>query len=108
VSLHGDYERQITGRMNGFIQANWTWRDAVNFSMNADPHTVQAGYGIVGASIGVAALDDRWRFSLFARNLFDKHYVSVIFPTPFDTGGYSQFPNPEAYRTVGVTLDVKF
>ncbi len=107
-SLYGEYERPLTANVNGFLRANWRWRDEVNFSNNDDPSTLQSSYGVVGASVGVASNDNRWRFSLFARNLFDRHFVSVIFPTPFDTGGYSQIPSAEAYRTIGLTLEANF
>lgn len=108
ASIYGEYEHPLTAGLNGFARANWRWLDDVNFSDSGDPATLQHGYGVFGASVGIASKDDRWRLAFFARNVFDKHYVSVIFPTPFDRGGYAQIPSAEAYRTVGMTLEANF
>jgi len=107
LSLYGEHERPLTAGLNGYVSANWNWRDRVNFAMNSNPNTALDGYGIFGASFGVGSADERWRASLYVRNLFNKHYPTVIFETPFDSGGYSQFPSPEGFRTVGLTLSVK-
>ncbi|MCC6850738.1 MAG: TonB-dependent receptor [Rubrivivax sp.] len=107
LSAYGEYERPLTAGLTGYAAANWSWRDRVNFAMNSNPNTELAGYGIFGGSVGVGSVDDRWRVSLYVRNLFNKHYPTVIFETPFDSGGYSQFPSLEGFRTVGFTLNVR-
>lgn len=91
-------------------RANWIWRDKVNFSANGDPNTVQGAYGLLGASLSVEPGQGPWRLTVFGKNLLDQHFVSFIFPSPVmgAPGVYAQFPSPEAYRTVGVAIDVRF
>lgn len=49
------------------------------------------GYGILGASMGFQAPDDRWRAYLDLRNLTDKHYVAATEYT-VDARGESNIP----------------
>ncbi len=107
-SLYGEYRRPLTPRLTGFATANWAWRDDVHYTVNADPNTWLDSYGTLGASVGVSSNDDRWSVSVYARNLFDEYFSTAVFETPFDSGGYSQFPGIEGFRTVGVTLEARF
>ena len=88
---------------------NWDWRSKVYFAVN-DPNTIQPAYGIFNANIGVGPSSGAWRASIFARNLFDQHYVVGIIPTFFDTGGYANFPDPtgNSFQTIGIALDATF
>ncbi len=67
-----------------------SYRSAVNFSLNQDPNTVQPGYTIVNANIGVGPSDGGWRVSACARNLLNRNFTD------------------QARRVAGVVLDVKF
>lgn len=60
------------------------------------------GYSLVNASIGVASTDDRFRLTVFARNLFDEDYL-LIPSTQVVRGSY--FGEP---RTIGVSLGAHF
>ncbi len=65
-------------------------------------------------NLGVQTPGQGLRLALFARNLFDEHYASFIYPSSFQSGnastpaGYSQFFGQAARRTVGVALSGKF
>jgi len=93
---------------DGFVSASYSHRSSVVSSRDLDPNTKIDGYGLFDASMGVASSDDRWKLSIFGRNLFKQEVVEVIFNTPLDTGGYSQFITPSAERVIGVKLDVNF
>lgn len=107
-TLAANYRQPVGDNWLVDANANWAWKSKVFFAVN-DPNTIQPGYGIFNANVGVGPQSGAWRLSLFGRNLFDKHYVVDIIPTFFDTGGYSSMPDPSgnAYRTVGVALDVR-
>ncbi len=60
------------------------------------------GYGIANAQVGLASRDDRFRVTVFARNLFDKAYV-LIPSNQVVLGQYLGEP-----RTFGVSLGARF
>ena len=75
----------------------------------------QPRYGLLGGALTVRDADDRWRVSLFVRNLLDKNFVNRIFATPVlnspataPVGSYTQFPSADARRTVGVSASFRF
>lgn len=88
----------------------WSWRDKAWFTPNGDPGTVQAAYGLLGGSLTLAPEQGPWTVSLFAKNLLDKHYASLVFPSPVlgAAGVYAQFIPPEAQRIVCVSLAFKY
>ena len=64
---------------NGFLQADWSHQSKVRFDLLGNPRTVQPGFGLLNASIGVEGAEDRgYRISLFVNNLFDKAYAGLI------------------------------
>lgn len=60
------------------------------------------GYELVNASIGLASADDRFRLTLFARNLFDIDYL-LIPSTQVVRGEYLGEP-----RRYGVSIQTRF
>ena len=84
-------------------------RSRANVAYPSAPFTFEKKLTLVNASVGIGEAEGLWRLSLYARNLFDQHYVLNILATP--TGGVgstSQTPLYESQRVVGVGLDVRF
>jgi iron complex outermembrane receptor protein len=109
-----NYERDIGG-LRGFGGLSYFYRDDVSYSAAGDPNLRQDGYGLLGAQFGIGGQDERWRLTVFGRNLTDENFVTNIIPQPVlqttplsAPGAYSQFPTADTRRTVGVSLDVKF
>ncbi|OYY91843.1 MAG: TonB-dependent receptor [Sphingomonas sp. 28-66-16] len=88
-NLGGLFEKPIGGTpMSAFLTANYTWQDKVNFSLDTNPATVQAAYGIANLSVGLRQTERRnWEVSLFVNNLFDKAYAASLID--FTGNGYS-------------------
>lgn len=109
-NLSASYERPISSDLKGFAQINYFWRDDVSFSAAGDPNAVQSAYGLMGAQVGVAAVDGKWRVALFGKNLGDEKFVNNVIGQPVlgAPGVYSQFPSPDAERIVGVSFESKF
>ena len=109
LSLFSRYEKPI-GDMNGFVQANFQFRDDVSFSAAGDPNLQQKGYGILNGGIGISGPDDRWNLTVFVKNLFDKFYATNIISQPVlnAPGVYSQFFTADSRRLIGVSLGIKF
>jgi iron complex outermembrane receptor protein len=115
-NLGGAYVHPLAwnGDLDGFIDVNYAYRSDANYSLSGDPMTVQKAYGLVNLNLGVQPHSGHWRVSLFAKNLLDQHYASLIYASSFQGGnavtraGYSQFIPEDARRIVGVSLDGKF
>jgi iron complex outermembrane receptor protein len=115
-SLAAEYQRSISSRLDGFIGATYYYRSSVNYTAAHDPQTAVDGYGMVGASIGVQTDDGRIRAALFARNLTDERVptfivadiASPLYGDDVRGGNYWQQFGESSFRTVGLSLDVKF
>jgi iron complex outermembrane recepter protein len=109
MNVTAGYGRQI-GSYSLSFNANYAWRGDVSFSAAGDPGQVQAGYGLLGASIGIRPSNDRWELRVFGRNLADQKFVSRVIPDLLfpAAGSYAQFTTFESRRIIGVSLSAKF
>lgn len=105
------HQRTLGAGLVGFVQADASYRSVVNTTATGDPNAVIPAYTLYNASLGLAAADERWRLTLWVRNLADERYVAGIFGAPFGAragGDYSQVPSLDARRRVGVSLGLRF
>ena len=113
-NVEGRYEFGLTSvnDLRAFVQGNYYLRSDTVFGLyprNIRNQTEQDGYGILNASLGVIGSDGKYTLSVFARNLFDTNYVTGIADLPFDgAGGLLQFVTPEADRTIGAAVNLRF
>ena len=111
-NIGGSYETPVSNSINVYLNANYTWQDDVNFSLDRNPLTRFDAYGIANASVGLRGNDGaNWDLSVFVNNLFDKAYPGSI--TDYTGNGYSASTLiqqvPRNYkRYVGVRLRVGF
>lgn len=115
--LRGDYETDIGNDLTLGASASFSYRSST-YGVVADPNSINPGYGLLNGQLSIGRYDNRWRLSLFARNLLDKYFVAGIFRTPLDSGtdnstplstiGYSNIPAMDSSRTVGVKLSYSF
>ncbi|UZK67294.1 TonB-dependent receptor [Sphingomonas sp. M1-B02] len=112
-----DYDATLGGDLTLNAHASWNYRSS-SYGVVADPNSVNPGYGLVNGQLSIGAVDESWTLAVFARNLFDQHFVGGIFRTPLDSGannstplstiGYSNIPALDSQRTVGVKLSFAF
>lgn len=107
LTLAANYKQPVGHGLAFDVSANYLYRSAF-YTNGVDPNTKIDGYGIVNLNVGLGSEDDNWRVGIFARNLFDKYYISAIETGIFDTGGLVNVINPEAQRTLGLMLDARF
>lgn len=107
TSLAASFEHPVSNDLKLFLNADWRYRSKFYYAIN-DPNTIQSGFSLVNATIGIADIGDHARFSLFARNLFDKRYASVIYPGNFSAGQYVQSLPDNAFRRFGAAFDWRF
>ena len=102
--------------LDGFVGASYYYRSSVNYTAAHDPMTEVGSYGLVGASVGVQTSDGKIRAALFARNLTDERVPTFIVadiasPLYGDAalgGNYWQQFGETSFRTVGLSLDMRF
>lgn len=107
VTTRLNYVQPISAGLQADGSLNYLYRTEF-YTNGADPNTRMPGYGIVNVNMGIGKDSGAWRVGVYARNLFDRYYISAIETGIFDTGGLVNVINPEAKRTVGISLDVKF
>jgi iron complex outermembrane receptor protein len=116
-TLSANYQHSITDNYVFDGNVNWAWKSST-YSIVANPNTIQGGYGLLNASLGIGPRDHSWRVSIFGQNLLNQQFVAAIFPSFLDGGpavgvavptvGYSNVPTLQSLRTVGIKLDVRF
>jgi len=93
---------------DGFVQANAVYQDDVQYALNQDPRTIQDGYTIVNAALGIESRDGQYRLQVFGRNLTDQFYAGELFPSPSQGGRVTQQIPRAAGRYFGVQGSVSF
>ena len=112
-----DYQRPVAGDRILAASATYGYRGET-YGIVADPNTLNPGFGLLNAQLSLSSSDDRWKLSVFGRNLLDEYFVAGIFRTPLDAGtynssplstiGFSNIPAMDASRTLGVKLSLAF
>jgi iron complex outermembrane receptor protein len=114
-NLTARYDFDVPGTSwSSFVQLAASSQSKMNFVIEQDPLTVHDSYTIVDASLGFRDQTNRYRLTLFAKNLFDEHYVtqlarsatlSTATVTPDNLTGIVP---KEANRYFGATFGVSF
>ena len=78
LAVNGDYTPHLTNKLDGLLQAAYSYQSKINYSISQDPQTAQGGYGIANVSVGVRQADRKWEIAGFVNNLFNKHYFSNL------------------------------
>ena len=107
TSLAASFERPVGNELKVFFNGDWRYRSRFYYAIN-DPNTIQPGFSLVNAAIGLADVGDHARVSLFVRNLFDQRYAATIYPGNFSVGQYVQSLPDNAFRRVGAAFEWRF
>lgn len=94
-----------------FANGNYSYQDDINFSLLANPRTIQDGYGIANFSAGVEGADGGYRITLFVNNAFDEQYATAIGDSSGFYGGapvLTQLLPRNAERYLGVKARLSF
>lgn len=98
----------LTNALRFDLAGNLYYRSRVQYDV-ANAISFQPGYATVGLNAGIGNPNGSWRLGVFARNLFDKHFVSAVIGLPFsDAGGEVNWLTREGMRTIGASLEVRF
>jgi outer membrane receptor protein involved in Fe transport len=115
ATFSANYKHNLSGSTDGFVGGSVSYRSGtvaiiggefptptITASSVGNPFTIDA-YALVDLQAGIAASDDRWRLSLYGKNVFNKYYWTNVVAA-FDTiGRYAGMP-----ATYGVSYSRRF
>lgn len=93
------------------ISMAYSWQSKVQYQLSQDPTTIQKAFGITDLNIGIKERESgRYSVTLFARNVFNKHYASGLFNYVqlFGAESVTQFLPRDFSRYVGVSVAVSY
>ena len=120
LSLAAEWsDRLPASGLGWFVRGEYQYvaQQNVGADTNQAPQSLQPGYDIVNARLGLRGLNSGWEISTFVRNAFDENYCQVIFIQPLAalmglvdpaTGGGMQRCALGAPRTWGVEAAYRF
>lgn len=81
TSFSGRWEQPLAnGRLRWFAAASVSYQSSQYMDSSLDPRSLQDGYALYDASLGLSAADGRWRLSAWGKNLSDKRYFVTEAP----------------------------
>ncbi|WP_226948519.1 TonB-dependent receptor, partial [Rhizorhabdus wittichii] len=104
LTLNGQvrYETQLADGLGADMTLSGSYQSQVAFDIVRSPaQAIEGGYVLANAEAGLSP-GDRWRISIWAKNLFDKTYRTQAF---FTTIGWTYFYGPP--RTYGLNVSYK-
>jgi iron complex outermembrane receptor protein len=87
------------------LATDYSWQSATQYDLFQSNDAIQGAYGIVNASLTLAAPAGGWRVSLTANNLANKSYATNLIT---GTGYISRFVPRDDQRYVGLNLHKDF
>ncbi len=75
-------------------------RGGTSYYVQGDPRQFEPAYVLVDPRITIAGPKERWKVSLWAKNVTNKHYFREIFNDGASVVGF-----PAAPRQIGATFD---
>ncbi len=102
-SLAADYEFPLTDSLRGFVGANANGRSATNGALGGNAILAIDGYTLLDLRAGIASADDRWKISVWGRNVTDKYYWTNAYKIADVSARYAGMP-----ATWGATLSFRY
>ncbi|SLK01120.1 TonB-dependent receptor [Novosphingobium mathurense] len=91
-----------------YVQSNMTYQTRVQYQLDQNPVTIQDGFAVVNAELGLEDKDGKYSLAFFVRNLFDKNFTGNIFSSSFNGGRVYQQVLRDADRYWGVRGSFSF
>jgi outer membrane receptor protein involved in Fe transport len=91
--------------MTGYIRGDYVYESDVQIVDNVPKEVASREVNLLNASFGLST-ESGWDFAVWGRNLTDDEFLLSAFPSVFQAGSLSGYPNPP--RTYGVTVRKNF
>lgn len=112
ANIVADYKVELPSLpFDANISMAYTWQSKVQYQLSQDPTTIQSAYGVADFNIGIKERENsRYSVTLFARNLFNKHYASGLFNFAqlFGAESVQQYLPRDFSRYVGISVGVSY
>ncbi len=104
------------GGYTAMLAVNENFSSSYLSENNDSPQSKIAGYGVLDARLSLFTPDSKWQLDLYGQNLLDKHYFTLLAPTPLGAALGVNVPATGATlyrgylgdpRTLGVRLSAK-
>ncbi|WP_150290983.1 TonB-dependent receptor [Sphingobium estronivorans] len=102
-SLAADYEFPLSSSLNAFAGANINGRSKTNGALGENAILAIDGYTLVDLRAGLASANDRWRFSLWGRNVGNTYYWTNAYKIADVSARFAGMP-----ATYGATLSLRY
>ncbi|QNA85441.1 TonB-dependent receptor [Sphingomonas sp. So64.6b] len=78
--LSGDaqYDWHVSGQIDAFVGAAANYRSATKAALEDDARLAIDAYTLVDVRAGIKDADDRWRLSIYGRNIFNAYYWNNV------------------------------
>ncbi|HRX39849.1 MAG TPA: TonB-dependent receptor, partial [Parvularculaceae bacterium] len=98
-----NYEKPIGNGLKAFIGGEANFKDKTSGGATGVSDATDS-YVVANARLGFGRDDDRWRLTVWSRNLFDEYY----YPAAYTGGNGPYIRSVGMPRTIGATLDFNF
>jgi iron complex outermembrane recepter protein len=110
-----DYDFNV-GEWGVSLTGNYTWTSSTLFTNLADANNlnsiwIRPAYGLANASLGISSPGDRYKLTVFVKNLFNTHYAAGLRRISGSVGGagaVAQALPRDFDRYAGVSFTAKF
>ena len=104
ANIDGQYEFALSSGFDAFVGGNMNHQGKTNGALGGQAMLDIPAYTLFDARLGVKSPGDRWQAMLFARNLTNKYYATLVnLPGSDAVVRYTGMP-----RTYGVTLSYRY
>ena len=113
LTFSGEYDRPLNDRYEGYFQMDGVLTSRIYYNAAPDPLDSTGTHFLLGGRLGLRTRDGRYGIAVYARNLTNDHEPTFVIDTPLasqlgDLNSHSQYFGPDSFRTIGVSMDVKF
>ena len=108
ADLNAEYRFPLQGLGTVSLFGEYQMRGRTYISNDADPDGVVHAYGLLNARLTLTSSDDRWRISLWGKNLGDEIYTQRLFDLSGQPLVGQKFIILGEPRTFGVELKLKY
>ncbi|MCH4150661.1 MAG: TonB-dependent receptor [Sphingobium sp.] len=102
-SLAADYNFPISAGLSGFVGANLSGRSSANAALGENAILDIDGYTLLDLRAGFGSADDRWKVSVWGRNVTDKYYWTNAYKIADTSARFAGMP-----ATYGVTFSFRY
>ena len=107
ITFNGEYGKPVTEKLYGFFSIDAVYKSERRLLNSPWPECIYPSFWMFGSNIGIRDIEDKWSVTLFGRNLNDKHEPYSIW-TDHQNGAIFIMYNEQAYRQVGISVNVSF